>query len=29
MAEDEVDDQKMKIKEDFEDYHVKIMALNE
>lgn len=29
MAEEEMDDQKLKIKEDFDDLHVKIMALTE
>lgn len=29
MAEEELDDQKLKIKEDFDDLHVKIMALTE
>lgn len=29
MAEEEVDDQKLKVKEDFDDLHVKIMAVSE
>lgn len=29
MAEEEMDDQKLKIKEDFDDLHVKIMALTQ
>jgi len=29
MVEEEVDDQKLKVKEDFDDLHVKIMAITD